>query len=126
MAFRKKNLLDRTSTRTNIFKYLTMFFLGASCVILATQAFNINSSLTNAVQFIRQIVLTNDGSNLSTTGIILDGTIGGGITITNLPNEIVLGTNPNGEIIGSSASSIASYLSSYIGASAGRWTGNGI
>ena len=103
MAFRQKSLLSRTSTRTNIFKYLTMFFLGASCVILATQAFNINSSLVNATEYIQQIILTADGSNLSTTGIILDGTPAGGITITTIPNALVLGTDPDGKIIASTA-----------------------
>jgi hypothetical protein len=41
--------------------------------MLATQAFNINTSLSNAVQYIAQIIITSDGSNLGTTGIVLDG-----------------------------------------------------
>jgi hypothetical protein len=41
-----------------------------------TQAFDINPSLNNAVQYIQQIFLTTDGSNTSATGISLDGTNG--------------------------------------------------
>lgn len=43
-----------------------------------TQAFDISTYLTNSVQYIQQIILTNDGSNSAsaTTGIILDGSGG--------------------------------------------------
>lgn len=41
--------------------------------MLATQALDISTSLSNAVQYIQQIVLTSDGSNLWTTGVFIDG-----------------------------------------------------
>jgi hypothetical protein len=41
-----------------------------------TQAFEIDSSLDNAIQYINQIFLTVDGSNITDTGISLDGTNG--------------------------------------------------
>jgi hypothetical protein len=68
-----------------------------------TQAFDINPNLNNAIQYIQQIFLTSDGSNspTATTGLILDGTSTGGIWITNLTGEIVLGTDSSGKIIGS-------------------------
>jgi hypothetical protein len=75
------------------------------------QVFNIDTSIDNAIQYIQQIFLTEDGSNTSPTTIILDGTTGGGITITNLPNEVVLGTDSSGKIIGSDASSVYDYIS---------------
>lgn len=58
------------------FRYMTMFFLWASAVMLATYAagtLDISTSLENAVQYIQQIVLTSDGSNLWTTGVFIDG-----------------------------------------------------
>jgi hypothetical protein len=78
------------------------------------QAFEIDSSLDNAIQYINQIFLTEDGSNTTTTGIILDGATTGGITITNLPSEVVLGTDGNGKIIGSSATGVYNYISGFI------------
>ena len=60
------------------FRYMTMFFLWASAVMLATYAsgtLDISTSLSNAVQYIQQIVLTSDWGNSGTsvTGIVLDG-----------------------------------------------------
>ncbi|MEI7563390.1 MAG: hypothetical protein WCJ39_07255 [bacterium] len=46
-----------------------------SCVLM-TQAFEINTSLQNAVQYIQQIFLTSNGNTSGTTGIILDGEAG--------------------------------------------------
>ena len=73
--FTRKSLASQ-GTHNVILKYLTMFFLGVSCVVLTTQAFNITTSISNAVQYINRIVLTSDGSNQGTTGIVLDGTNG--------------------------------------------------
>lgn len=65
-----------------------MFFLWASAVMLAAQAFEINTSLNNAVQYISQIFVTSDGTPTGTTGIFLDGTNGGKIGIwTNTPSQ---------------------------------------
>lgn len=69
---------------------MTMFFLGASAVLLATtQAFQISTSLTNAVQYIQHIILTVDGSNLTSTKIDLDGSNGDAYFM----GKIGIGTN---------------------------------
>ena len=44
--------------------------------MLATQAFDINTSLANAYQYIQHIILTPDGTNLTPTAIELNGTNG--------------------------------------------------
>lgn len=61
--------------RSHALKYLTMFFLWASAVMLAVQAFEITTNLNNAVQYIAKIVLTNSGW-VTGTWIILDGSDG--------------------------------------------------
>ncbi|MEI6673477.1 MAG: hypothetical protein WCL02_09685 [bacterium] len=61
-----------------------------SCILFIARAFDIVPVVPNAVQYISKVFLTNDGSNTSATGIILDGTTNGGVTITNLPNKIIL------------------------------------
>jgi len=72
--------------RSYFFKYMTMFFLWASAVLLATQALDISTSLNNAVQYISQVFVTSDGTLNGTTGVFLDGTSGGKIGIgTNSP-----------------------------------------
>jgi hypothetical protein len=58
-----------------------MFFLWASAVMLATQAFDINTSLSNAVQYIGQVFVTSDGTPDGTDGVFLDGSNGGKIGI---------------------------------------------
>jgi hypothetical protein len=49
-----------------------------SCIFFIARAFDVVPIAPNAIQYIQQIFLTNDGSNspLAITGIILDGTSG--------------------------------------------------
>lgn len=75
--------------RSYFLKYMTMFFLWASATILATQAINISTSLSNAVQYIQKIIITSDGSNSGTTGIVLDGSGGNAFFI----GTVAIGTN---------------------------------
>ncbi len=56
--------------------------------MLAAQAFEITTSLNNAVQYISKIFVTSDGTPTGTTGIFLDGSNGGKIGIgTNTPSQ---------------------------------------
>ena len=61
-----------------------------SVVLFVARAFDVGVIMPNAVQYIQKVFLTSDGSNTTTTGIMLDGTTNGGITITNLPSQVVL------------------------------------
>jgi len=70
-----------------------------SVIVFMTNAFDINVSVPNSIQYIQKIFLTNSGDNISVTGIILDGTTNGGITIANLTGRGILGTNSSGKII---------------------------
>ncbi|MCX6823183.1 MAG: hypothetical protein NTX91_04315 [candidate division SR1 bacterium] len=81
---------------------MTMFFLGASAVMLATQAFDITTSLNNAVQYISQIFVTSDGTPSGTDGVFLDGTNGGKLGVgTNAvtPGAQVEITDSTGSIL---------------------------
>jgi hypothetical protein len=69
--------------------------------------------------FIKTIFLTSSGSNTSATGIVLEGGVTWGITITNLTSAVVLGTDQNGKIISSSAANVYNYISWYAG---GGWS----
>ena len=86
--FTRKTISSMPRRRSYFFKYMTMFFLGASAVMLATQALDINTSLNNAVQYINQIFVTSDGSPTGTDGVFIDGSNGGKIGIgTNSPTQ---------------------------------------
>ena len=81
-----------------------------SCILFIARAFEVGVIAPNAVQYIQKVFLTNDGSNASTTGVIVDGTTNGGITITNLPSKPVLGTDTNGKIIASTSGDVYNYI----------------
>ncbi|MCX6823184.1 MAG: hypothetical protein NTX91_04320 [candidate division SR1 bacterium] len=87
--FTRKTISSIPRRRLYFFKYMTMFFLGVSAVILATQAFEIDTSLNNAVQYISQIILTNDGTNTASTAIELDGSNGNAY----FSGQVGIGTN---------------------------------
>ena len=112
MSFISKKLPARTQSMGFI-KGATLFFLGVSCVLFIAKSFDIAPIVPNAVQYIQQIFLTTDGSNQSSTGIVLDGTNGGGITIANLPSKSVLGTDSEGKIIGSISGDVYNLISGY-------------
>jgi hypothetical protein len=76
MSFKQSKISSPYRSKTSVFKYLTVFFLWVTCVMLMAQAFEIDTNLSNAVQYISQIFLTEDGSNTSTWHIFLDGTNG--------------------------------------------------
>ena len=66
-------------------------------------AFEIVPSVPNAIQYIANIVLTQEGTNTSTTGVILQGSGGhawfkGDVSIASLPSKACLGTDSNGKI----------------------------
>ncbi|MEI8091094.1 MAG: hypothetical protein WCG98_02335 [bacterium] len=73
MTCRKNTISSSRNHKITVFKYLTVFFLGASCVTLLTQAFDISMNVNNAIQYIQRIFITSDGTNNGTVGIILDG-----------------------------------------------------
>ena len=104
MAFINKSLLPEHSRRRvlrNVFKNLTIFFVGASCVLFLTRAFEIVPDITNVSQIIEKILLTSDGSATGTTGIYLDGSNGNITTVgdvgigTSTPTEALDVTNGN-------------------------------
>ena len=88
MTFKSKNLL-RTRKNLSLFKGMTLFFLWASIAVLASYAFEIDPGITNAVQYIQQIVLTDDGTSDWITGIVLNGD---GDVVVN--NELFVWTGP--------------------------------
>jgi len=102
-----------------IFKYFVRFFLGLSWVFFVTNAFTIAPIAPNAIQYIKTIFLTRDGSNTSATGIILewlsgDGRFRNSVTVNNLPDAIVVGTNASGKLIYSTSGAVYNYISGFI------------
>lgn len=73
--FTRTSLISR-QPKTSAFKYMTMFFLGASAVMLATQALQINTMVTNSIQYIGKTIMTAGGANAGPETIILDGSGG--------------------------------------------------
>jgi len=76
--FIRKNLVSElySNRRNRVLKWFILFFLWASATLLATHAdVQINTNITNAVSYIKRIVLTLDGSANTATGIILDGAL---------------------------------------------------
>lgn len=67
--FKTKNLFT---------KYTIMFLLGISFVLFFTNAFNITTNIENASQYIKQIILTDDGSTKWTTWVVIDWNTSGG------------------------------------------------
>lgn len=61
--FKKRSLLP---------KYLIVFLLGISFALFFSSALNIVTGIENATQYIKQIILTSDGTASGTTGIVLD------------------------------------------------------
>ena len=92
-------------------KYSALFMLGISAVYFASAYTSINTALTNATQYIQNIILTTNGNQDGVTGIVLDGTTGGGISISNLMNALVLGTDGNGKIIKSTSGTLYNFIS---------------
>jgi len=66
----------RKIRKNSTFKTITLSVIGLLGLSFFAGAFNITTNLMNTLQYIRQIVLTSDGSNTGTTGIVLDGTNG--------------------------------------------------
>jgi len=93
-----------------------MFVLWVFSIVFTTTAFNITPSVPNAIQYIKTIFLTSNGSNTSSTGIILDGSGGtawfsGDVTLNSLPNAVVLGTDGSGKIIYSTSGDVYNFIS---------------
>ncbi|MEI8091228.1 MAG: hypothetical protein WCG98_03075 [bacterium] len=63
-------------------KYAVLFVFGLSAVYFASAYTTINTTLTNATQFIQKIILTDDGNQSGVTGIVLDG-LSGDVTINH-------------------------------------------
>lgn len=101
MSFKSKKL---PKNNLGFLKGATLFFLGTSVVLFMANAFEIVPSVPNAIQYIANIVLTQEGTNTSATGVILQGSGGhawfkGDVSIASLPNKVCLGTNSNGKIV---------------------------
>ena len=111
MAFSSKNL---HSGNMSLVKWATLFFLGVSCILFVTRAFNISPIATNSVQYISKIFLTTSWENTSATWIILDGTPGGGITIASLTSAVVLATDNYGKLLAAKSWSVYNFISGYV------------
>ena len=101
MSFKSKKL---PKNNLGFLKGATLFFLGTSIVLFMANAFEIVPTMPNALQYISQIILTQDGTNTSATGVILQGSGGnawfkGNVSIASLPNKVCLGTDSNGKIV---------------------------
>ena len=76
MAFTNKSL-HTSKNNMSFIKWATLFFLGMTCVMFATQAtFQISPIAKNTQQLIQKIILTSNGSTSGTSNITLDGTTG--------------------------------------------------
>ena len=113
MVFTSKNLHAKRRNMSFI-KGATIFFLWMSCILFMANAFEIWVVAPNAFQYIQKIFLTNSGDNTSATGIILDGTTAGGITITNLTGIRVLGTDSNGKLIAQTSGIVYNLISWFV------------
>ena len=60
----------------SLVKYCIIFLLGISVVYYASAYTTINTALTNATQYIQNIILTDDGNESGVTGIVLNGANG--------------------------------------------------
>ena len=111
--------IQSTKKMMSFIKWATLFFLWLSWVFFVTTAFNIAPIAPNAIQYIKTIFLTTDGSNASATGIILEWSWGDGrfknsVTINNLPNVVVVGTNASGKLISSTSGAVYNFISGFI------------
>lgn len=101
MSFTKKNLQSHKSGMTFL-KGATFFFLGISCVLFMAKAFEVIPSMTNTMMYIKNIILTTDGSNTSSsTRITLDGSLGNGnfsgaVSATTVSANTISGTIVHG------------------------------
>lgn len=75
MAFTNKSL-HSARNGMSIIKWATLFFLGMTCVMFATQALQVKTIATSAIQYISKIVLTTGGTSSTATGIYLNGVDG--------------------------------------------------
>lgn len=78
IMFIRKNLVEavQRGKRNRVLKWLTLFFLWASATLLLAHATTIDPTISNAVTYLKQIILTSDGSSTATTWIFLDGSGG--------------------------------------------------
>ena len=102
MSFKSKNLQHKRKGFSFI-KGATLFFLGMSCVLFATKAFNISPIATLSKAYFTTLIFNASGNNTGITGIILDGLSGnayfaGTITGTTicLSGNSCITTRPSG------------------------------
>ena len=102
MSFTSKNLQHKRKGFSFI-KGATLFFLGMSCVLFATKAFNISPIATLSKAYFTTLIFNASGNNTGITGIILDGLSGnayfaGTITGTTicLSGDSCITTRPSG------------------------------
>lgn len=101
MAFTSKNLQYKKGG-LSFLKGATFFFLGMSCVLFMTQAFDITPVVTQIQSYFKSIILTPNGTNTAATGIYLDGSLGnwyfaGKLDVTS---KLEVGASPNNISIG--------------------------
>lgn len=75
MSFTSKNL-HQTRGGMGFIKWATLFFLGMSCVLFLTKAFDITPVANNFQAYFKKVILTPNGTNNSSTAISLDGDLG--------------------------------------------------
>ena len=106
----------KTLKTKNMFKNLVRFLLGISWMFFVTTAFEIVPIAPNAVSFIKTIFLTNNGSNVSPMGIILEWLGGHGwfqwsVTVDSLRNAAIVSTDGSGKLIASTSGNIYNFIS---------------
>jgi len=104
MSFISKNLNHSSRNGMSFIKGATFFFLGMSVVMFMAKAFEVTPVATNAVMYIRDILITTDGSSSAGQRIALqwasgNGSFSGTVTATTLSGTNIRGTTITGTTI---------------------------
>lgn len=89
--------------RNLILLFVSIVLWLGSVIVRAADSISIDTNITNAIQTIMKIVVTSNGTQWGTTGLVIDGWVGGGIIITGgivtdgLVSKI-LGIDTNGKV----------------------------
>ncbi|MFA7298550.1 MAG: hypothetical protein WC010_02785 [Candidatus Absconditabacterales bacterium] len=75
MSFTSKNLHAKRGGMGFI-KGATLFFLGVSCVLFITKAFDITPTVNQSLGYWKTMIFSTNGNNLGTSNIVLDGLSG--------------------------------------------------
>ena len=69
-------------TRNAVLLFVSIVLGFGSVAVRAASSINIDTNITNAIQTIKKIIITDDGTQGGNTGLTIDGA-GGGITVAN-------------------------------------------